>query len=206
MNNPILGFEHIYIDNHSARTLLLLHGTGGDEQDLVPIGKVLDSHANILSPRGKVLEDGMLRFFKRLKPGVFDRQDLKDKSVELGNFLVECSKVYNFPLSGVVAVGYSNGANIALHLLTSNPEILARAVLLRPMAAGVADDVADLSNTRLLILAGLTDSMVPIENFKELVKNLQNKKAQVRFHELVAGHGLTNQDMAYAQEWISEVG
>lgn len=203
MNKPILSFEHIYIDHGSNRTLLLLHGTGGDEKDLLPIGQALDDRANILSPRGKVLENGMLRFFKRLSPGVFDREDLQAKSQELGDFLKECAKVYNFPLAGVIAVGYSNGANIALHLLASHPQVLSQAILFRPMSGGLPETTADLSSTRLLVLSGLLDSMINSSDAQNIAKDLKAAGAQVEFYELPANHGLTGQDIKHAKDWLA---
>lgn len=203
MNKPILGFEHIYIDLGSNRTLLLLHGTGGDEKDLLPIGQALDDKANILSPRGKVLEDGMPRFFKRLSLGVFDREDLKAKSQELGDFLKECSKVYNFPLADVIAIGYSNGANIALHLLASRPQVLSQAILFRPMSGGLPETTTALSSTRLLVLSGLLDVMINSSDAQDVVKNLKVAGAQVEFYELPAGHGLTGQDIKHAKDWLA---
>ena len=205
MNKPILGFEHVYQDNGGKKTLLLLHGTGGDENDLIPLGTRLDSSANILSPRGKILEDGQLRFFKRLSPGIFDRQDLKLRSQELSEFLVECSKIYNFPLDSVTAVGYSNGANIALHLLASNFGVLNKAILLRPMATALPDELADLSGVRLLVLSGLADPMISLDDAQSLVKILQAQNSDVEFHALPAGHGLTAEDVRYAQEWLNKL-
>ncbi len=204
MNKPILGFEHIYIDHGSNRTLLLLHGTGGDEKDLLPIGQALDDQANILSPRGKVSENGALRFFKRLAEGVLDRDDLKLRSAELGEFLVECSKIYHFDLNEVWAVGFSNGANIALNLLATNPKVLSKAILLRPTSlTALPDVVSNLSNSLALVLSGVADTMVHLGDGQKIAQALSVAGAEVEFHELPAGHGLTGQDIKHAKDWLA---
>ena len=206
MNKPIVGFEHIYLDRQASTTLLLLHGTGGDENDLLSLGEELSGTYNILSPRGKVDEDGMLRFFKRLSPGVFDKEDLKFRSTELGKFITEASKTYNFSMEGVVAVGFSNGASIALHLLASNPGVLSKAILLRPMSAGLPDEISDLSSCYVLALSGAMDTMIDSAGSKKITYMLQAKGAQVEFHELPGGHGLTTQDVVLAKGWLSKIG
>src|SRR5213596_45778 len=126
-------FIHEFVPGTSNRTLLLLHGTGGNERDLVPLGRELDPRAALLSVRGKVLENGMPRFFRRLAEGVFDIEDLKFRTYELADFVEQASKVYGFDLTHVVAVGYSNGANIAASSLLLRPAIMSSAILFRPM-------------------------------------------------------------------------
>src|SRR5215208_7741099 len=131
-----LGFIHQFIPASTRPnqvTLLLLHGTGGNEEDLIPLGRELYPRAAILSPRGKVLESGMPRFFRRLSEGVFDLEDLKFRTHELADFVNRASKVYKFNLRFVISIGYSNGANIASSLLLIHPEIITSAVLFRAM-------------------------------------------------------------------------
>ena len=152
---------HEFVSGSSERTLLLLHGTGGNEHDLIPLGRELDPTAALLSPRGKVLENGMPRFFRRVAEGVFDLDDLKKRTHELADFVVGASRHYRLAATHIVAVGYSNGANIATSMLLLRPEILHAAILFRAMVPFVPDNLADLSSARVWIGAGNQD---PIEN------------------------------------------
>src|ERR1700719_2478432 len=126
-------FIHEFVPGNSDRTLLLLHGTGGNERDLIPLGQELDPNASLLSPRGKVLENGMPRFFRRLAEGVFDLEDLKKRTQELADFVVSAAEHYKIDNKQIVAVGYSNGANIAASMLLLRPEVLPAAILFRAM-------------------------------------------------------------------------
>src|SRR6266480_356877 len=150
----VLDFVHEFVPGSSKRTLLLLHGTGGNEHDLIRLGHEIDPEAAILSPRGKVLENGMPRFFKRLAEGVFDLEDLKFRTYELADFVEEASKVYGFDLQHVVALGYSNGANIAASELLLRPAILSSAILFRPMVPLIPEVLPDLSTKHVFISAG----------------------------------------------------
>src|SRR5438477_9120157 len=135
MMRPQPDFIHQLVPGNSKRTLLLLHGTGGNERDLIPLGHDLDPNASLLSPRGKVLENGMPRFFRRLAEGVFDLEDLQKRTHELADFVVSAAAHYKIDIKHIVAVGYSNGANIAASTLLLRPEILAGAILFRAMVA-----------------------------------------------------------------------
>ena len=135
---PQPDFIHDFVPGKSKRTLLLLHGTGGNERDLVPLGHDLDPDASLLSPRGKVLENGMPRFFRRLAEGVFDLDDLRKRTNELADFVVSAGEHYQIDIKHIIAVGYSNGANIAASMLLLRPEILTAAVLFRAMTAAAA--------------------------------------------------------------------
>lgn len=204
MNNSIQGFQHIYIDKKSPVTLLLLHGTGGNERDMVPLGEELHGNANILSPRGRVIEDGMPRFFTRLAPGVFDFDDLEKRSNELAEFIVECSKTYGFSLNGLVAVGYSNGANIALYIMNSKPEVLKTGVLFRPMPEVLSrSQIPPKSIIKALILSGIMDEMVSLETIDKLVAELSVKGAEIELKKIPASHGLTRQDFEYSKSWLA---
>ena len=153
----ILGFIHRFErankdDNNgpkerkkSTMTLLLLHGTGGNENDLIPVGQLLSSNASLLSPRGKVLENGMPRFFRRLSEGIFDLEDLKFRTQELAKFVKDASIIYSFDLNKTIAIGFSNGANIAASLLLSHPETIKGAILFRAMIPYIPDSLPDLS-------------------------------------------------------------
>jgi phospholipase/carboxylesterase len=142
---PQPDFIHEFVPDSGSRTLLLLHGTGGNERDLIPLGRELDPNASLLSPRGKVLENGMPRFFRRLAEGVFDLEDLKKRTHELADFVVAAAQLYEFDLKKIVAVGYSNGANIAASILLLRPETFAAAILFRAMVPFVPDIQPDLS-------------------------------------------------------------
>src|SRR5437870_4937319 len=146
---PQPDFIHEFISGSSNRTLLLLHGTGGNERDLIPLGRELDPTAALLSPRGKVLENGMPRFFRRLAEGVFDLEDLKNRTNELADFVAAAAQHYGFAPEKVVAAGYSNGANIAASTLLLRPEILSAAILFRAMVPLVPDKQLNLSRVRV---------------------------------------------------------
>src|SRR5438876_7450875 len=154
-------FIHEFVPGNSDRTLLLLHGTGGNERDLIPLGRELDPRAALLSPRGKVLENGMPRFFRRLAEGVFDLEDLKKRTNELADFIAAAAQHYELAADQIVAVGYSNGANIAASLLLLRPETLRTAVLFRVMVPLVPEKVPDLSSVRVWIGAGYQDPIIP---------------------------------------------
>ena len=161
-----LGFIHQFIPpaNRSDHiTLLLLHGTGGNEQDLIPISRELFPRAAILSPRGKVLESGMPRFFRRLAEGVFDIEDLKYRTYELADFVEKASKVYGFDLRHVISIGYSNGANIASSLLLLRSEVLSSVVLFRIMIPFMPEKVPNLVTKNIFIGSGEHDPLVPRE-------------------------------------------
>ncbi len=200
-----LGLVHRYIpteQSENATTLLLLHGTGGDENDLISLGKALAPEANLLSPRGNVLERGLPRFFLRLAEGVFDQQDLKYRTAELSQFIVDASVRYGFNSERVVAVGYSNGANIAASLLLSEPDRLICAILFHPMVPFVPDALPNLNSRTIFIGAGENDPIVPVSNTKELVSMFQQVGAQVTIHWHRGGHALIQKEVEAAQKWF----
>src|SRR5215470_12023193 len=170
---PHPDFIHEFVPGTSNRTLLLLHGTGGNERDLIGLGRELDPHAALLSPRGKVLENGMPRFFRRLAEGVFDLEDLKYRTNELTDFVTAAAQHYGFASDNLVAVGYSNGANIAASMLLLRPEILACAILFRAMVPLHPDKLPSLSSVRVWISAGSYDPIVPGSETNELAEILR---------------------------------
>jgi len=182
--------------------LLLLHGTGGNENDLIPLGQTLSPGSPLLSPRGKVLENGMPRFFRRLAEGVFDEEDVRRRADELAAFVAEARETYG--IAAPIAVGFSNGANIAAAILLLRPEALAGAVLLRAMVPLSEMPKADLTGKRVLMLSGQTDPIVPAENAARLAASLTASGAAVRHHVLPVGHGLSQGDVALATRWFSE--
>lgn len=198
-----MSFVHKWVPGSGSggRTLLLLHGTGGNESDLLPLGRVLDGDANLLSPRGKILEHGMPRFFKRLAEGVFDQQDLKFRTAELAEWIASAAKQYQ--TGPVTAVGYSNGANIAASLLLSGQATeFDRAVLLRAMTPFEPEVLPDLRGKRILMLNGTHDPIIPPDNSKHLAALLTKAGADVDLRWTNTGHGLEQGEIVEASEWL----
>src|SRR6266481_4806672 len=179
---PQPDFIHEFVPGTSNRTLLLLHGTGGNERDLIALGRELDPNAALLSPRGKVLENGMPRFFRRLAEGVFDLEDLKYRTNELADFVTAAAQHYEFATDQLVAVGYSNGANIAASMLLLRPETLSAAILFRAMVPLVPETQPNLSAVRVWIGAGDHDPIVPPSDTKRLAELLRRVGADVTIH------------------------
>jgi len=184
---------------------LLLHGTGGNERDLIPLGRELDANAALLSPRGKILENGMPRFFRRLAEGVFDLEDLKYRANELADFVSAAAQHYGFASDKLAAVGYSNGANIAGAMLLLRPEVLANAILFRAMVPLHPDKLPNLSSVRVWIGAGDQDPIVPASETKRLAELLRQAGADVTIQFAQAAHGLTNDDIKAARGWLGEL-
>jgi phospholipase/carboxylesterase len=204
-----LGFIHQFTSASTRPdqiTLLLLHGTGGNEQDLITLGQELYPRAAMLSPRGKVLESGMPRFFRRLAEGVFDIEDLKFRTHELADFVEKASKVYEFDLRYVISVGYSNGANIASSLLLLRPEIISSAVLFRVMVPFMPEKVPNLSGKDIFIGAGQYDPIVPREQTETLVGLFKKAGANVVVHiQENSGHELGYDEISAAKDWLSNI-
>jgi len=196
-------FIHRYLPaTEPGRTpLLLLHGTGGDENDLLPLGRMVAPGAALLSPRGKVLEGGAPRFFRRLAEGVFDEADVKFRAGELADFVMESREAHG--LEAPVAIGFSNGANIAAAMLMLRPGTLAGAALLRPMVPLSEPPRADLTGTRVLMLSGAMDPIVPETNSARLAQILSGSGAEVRHETLPTGHGLSQTDVQLLAEWLA---
>ena len=195
-------FIHDFFPGSSSRTLLLLHGTGGNERDLIPLGRELDPDAALLGPRGKVLENGMPRFFRRLAEGVFDLEDLKYRTNELADFVTAAGEHYGFTSDNVVAVGYSNGANMAASMLLLRPEIMRRAILFRAMVPLIPDTLPELPCVRVWIGAGDQDPIIPASEAQRLVEVLRRAGADVTIRFAKGGHGLTNDDVEAARNWL----
>jgi phospholipase/carboxylesterase len=202
---PQPDFIHEFVHGKSKRTLLLLHGTGGNERDLIPLGHELDPDASLLSPRGKSLENGMLRFFRRLSEGVFDLEDLQKRTHELADFVVGASQHYKFAIKQMIAVGYSNGANIAASMLLLRPKILSAAVLFRAMVPLIPETKPDLRSVRVWIGAGSRDPIIPASSTKDLVELLRVAGADVTIRFFQSGHELTSDDVDLAREWLTKV-
>ncbi|MCG7394762.1 alpha/beta hydrolase, partial [Microvirga sp. ACRRW] len=160
--------------------LLLLHGTGGNEDDLLALGRMASPGSALLSPRGKILENGMPRFFRRLAEGVFDEEDVRFRANELTDFVTEARAAYG--LEAPIALGFSNGANIAAAMLMLRPDALAGAALLRAMVPLQDAPKADLSGKKVLMVSGLMDPIIPVENSNRLAASLASSGAEVQ-HE-----------------------
>jgi predicted esterase len=202
---PEPDFIHEFVAGKSERTLLLLHGTGGNERDLIPLGHELDPEASLLSPRGKILENGRPRFFRRLAEGVFDLEDLQKRTHELADFVVSAAQHYKIDSKNIMAVGYSNGANIAASMLLIRPELLSAAILFRAMVPLVPETKPDLKSKRIWIGAGSHDPIVPASNTKELAELLRSAGADVTIRFFQSGHELTGVDLDEAREWLTSV-
>jgi phospholipase/carboxylesterase len=198
-------FIHEFVPGSSGRTLLLLHGTGGNERDLIALGRELDQSASLLSPRGKVLENGLPRFFRRLAEGIFDLEDLRKRTNELADFVVAAADRYKIDIKNLVATGYSNGANIAASMLFLRPEILPDAILFRAMVPLVPDIQPNLSSVRVWIGAGTIDPIVPTSETKRLAELLRSAGADVTLRFFEGGHQLTHDDVVAAREWLMTV-
>jgi phospholipase/carboxylesterase len=191
------------IEGKAFTTFLLLHGTGGNEQDLIPLAYELDKRAAILSPRGKVLENGITpRFFRRLAEGVFDLEDLKFRTNELADFVIDASKTYDFDLQHVISVGYSNGANIAASMLLLRPEILSSAILFRAMVPLVPQTLPDLSDKRIFMSSGLYDPIVSRQQADRLFDLFKKVGANISVSWQESGHELTMDEIRKAREWL----
>jgi len=201
-----LGFVHNFVPAEKPRlpTLLLLHGTGGDERDLLPLGRELWPGAALLGVRGKVLENGMPRFFRRFAEGVFDVEDLKSRTEELAQFIDTASQRYEFSKKGLIAVGYSNGANIAARLILLHPHYMAAAVLFRAMVPYVPDVIRDFSHLSVLIGAGRLDPIVPSGQIEELAAIFESGGAEVTISWRQGGHELGEDDVRAAKTWLSK--
>jgi phospholipase/carboxylesterase len=199
----MLSFVHRYepATIANAPPLLLLHGTGGDENDLLALGRAVSPGSALLSPRGKVSENGMPRFFRRLAEGVFDEADLRRRADELAGFVAEARAAYG--LAAPIALGFSNGANIAAALLLLHPDALAGAILIRAMVPLAEPPKPDLAHKPVLILSGSADPIVPPDNAARLSAQLADAGAEVTHRIVPVGHGLSQADVALAKEWLA---
>lgn len=207
MANELLGFNHRFVpaEGDSSVTLFLLHGTGGDEDSLLSLGRMLYAEAALLSPRGKVLENGAPRFFRRLSEGVFDHEDLLNRTHELADFVEAATHEYHFDPGHLFAVGFSNGANIAGSLLLLHPDLLSGAILLRPMVPFEPEVTPDLSGTPVYLAAGESDQIVPPESSERLAELLREAGAEVTLDWQSGGHSIGRTEIEAARDWLTDI-
>jgi phospholipase/carboxylesterase len=201
---PALSHIHRFVpaSQPDLAPILLLHGTGGDENDLLPLGRMLAPGAALLSPRGKVSEGGLTRFFRRFAEGVFDEEDVRRRADELARFIAEARQSYE--LGPPIAVGLSNGANIAAAVLMRHPAVLTGAVLLRAMTPLEEEAAASLAGKSILMLSGSADPIAPVENAARLAAILNRAGAAVDHRVVPAGHGLVQADIEAARQWLKD--
>ena len=196
------GFDYEFLPSHSDRVLLLLHGTGGNEYDLIPLGRALDPAAALLSPRGQVLENGAPRFFRRLAEGVFDEADVIARAKELAQFVRDAANAYR--LGHVTVVGYSNGANIASAIMLLGLMKFAGAILFRPMVPLSKSPAAiNLTGQRVLVSAGEFDPIANATQVKMLVELFRERGAEVEVASQQSGHELNSADLGVARDWLA---
>ena len=199
------GFMHRFVPgkNSQAPTLLLLHGMGGSENDLLRVGSMLLPDAAQLSPRGRILENGTeARFFRRLSKGVFDEADLRYRTDELANFVLTASREYDFDPAHVIVIGFSNGANIAASLLLWRPELLAAAILLRPLMPAIPNVLPDLSCKPVFMSAGRHDDIVDVTQITRLEQILRTAHADLTLDWFDCGHPISHEDIREGRDWV----
>lgn len=204
MSSGEANFIHRFVpgEREASPPLLILHGTGGNENYMIPLGRVLSKGATLLSPRGKIVDKGEARFFRRLADGASDMEDLKLRSQELADFVKWASARYGFELTKLFAVGVSSGADVAASLLLLRPGLLRGAILFRPMMLLELETQPDLSRIPVLVSAGFTDRFVPKEQVERLANVLDKAGAEVCFRWHQTGHNLTLAEIRDAREWL----
>jgi predicted esterase len=205
-SGELLGFHYRFEGGDpGARTVLLLHGTGADENDLIPLGRAIAPDANLLSPRGKVLEAGFPRFFERFSDGTLDIEDLKRRTHELVGFIEAATKEHELDASRIVAVGFSNGANIAESTLLLHPETLEATALLRPMFTFEPDGPPDLHGVRVFIASGRSDPLIDPRDPERLAQLLGGYGAEVELSFSTGGHSLGPDEVDRARQWFQKL-
>jgi predicted esterase len=201
-----LGFTHRFVpseDSASGETLIVLHGTGGDENDLIGIGQTVAPGAAILSPRGNVLENGAPRFFRRLAEGVFDPQEVRSRAEELARFIRAAIVRYGLDATRIYALGYSNGANVASTVMFIEPRLIQGAILFRPMLVFEPREKNDLSGASVLISAGRVDPIVPVSSVERLAELFESRHAEVTLKWQLTGHSLVPSEVREASDWLA---
>jgi predicted esterase len=201
-----LGFIHRFVpatDSASGETLIVLHGTGGNENDLIGIGQAIAPGAAILSPRGNVLENGAPRFFRRIAEGVFDPKEVRSRAEELTRFIRAAVVTYRLDRSRLYGLGYSNGANVAATMMLIEPDILQSAILFRPMVVYEPTEKTDLSGSAVFISAGRMDQIVPTASVERLAELFETAHAEVTLKWQLGGHNLVPSEVREAADWLA---
>lgn len=199
-----LGFIHRFVPGEeSGDTLLVLHGTGGNENDLIGIGQAIAPGAAILSPRGNVLEAGAPRFFKRIAEGVFDPKEVRSRAEELARFIRAAAVTYRLDPARIFAFGYSNGANVASTVMLVEPGVIQGSILFRPMVVYEPADNTDLSGSSIFISAGRLDPIVPTDSVEQLAEMFRARNADVTLKWQISGHNLVPSEVRDAAEWFA---
>jgi phospholipase/carboxylesterase len=198
-------YHHQFIPGKIPATILLLHGTGGDENDLIPVGRAVAPGAALLSPRGGVMEHGAPRFFSRIAPGVFDEAEVRSRAAQLAQWITDAAEHYKIDLARLYALGYSNGANIATAVMLLHPGKIAGAALLRPMPIFKPTELPQLHGAPILISAGQEDPTVHVSDVEKLADTLANAGARVDVAIQNAGHDLTPADFNVVKQWLAQI-
>jgi phospholipase/carboxylesterase len=203
----LAAWPHLYQEGAAdGPVLLLLHGTGGSEQDIVGLGDALLPGATVLAPRGRVVEHGSLRWFRRFGEGSFDVPDVRRRAAELAAFIGGARQQYGLLDRPLVAIGFSNGANIALATLVLHPDVVRSVVAFSGMYPLGEDDVdAPLDRTRVLLLNGADDPMAPARSVDRLEAQLRAKRADVTRIVRAGSHGITGEELVTAREWVARL-
>jgi predicted esterase len=201
--NERVGDIHVFEAGSTGDTLVLLHGTGADERDLLPLGRQLAPGANLLSPRGPVLENGMPRFFRRFSIDRFDEDDIRRRSAELVSFLDHAAERYGFDRSRVTVLGYSNGANLAAAAMLLHGSVVRRAVLWRPVFPLAPGSAPELAGTEVLIASGRQDPYAAVPKVEALASALREGGAGVDLVWSGLGHGLEQRDLDVTAQWLA---
>lgn len=206
MEKNDLGFRHVFLPGKKDKPLLLLlHGTGANENDLIGLGQAVAPGFALLSPRGKVLENGMPRFFRRLAEGVFDIDDLYFRTDELADFIKAAQTQYQITHASIIVLGFSNGANIAASLLLRRPEYIDGAILIRAMTPYQPQQLPTLTGKNILMLSGQLDPIVPAENARYLASIFEQAGANLTFKNMPASHNLTQMDINIMADWLQNI-
>lgn len=196
--------EHIFRKGKECQPILvLLHGTGGNEYSLLTVAEFLNPNASVLSIRGDVNENGMLRFFKRKAEGVYDEDDLNDRGQKLLQFIINAGKQYNFPLENVILIGFSNGANIAIELLLNHSDYVHKAILFAPMYPVKVNKLNDLSHQSIYLSMGKFDPIVPIEESENVIR-LFNERGAIITSYWINSHEINIETLIQAKEWLHQ--
>lgn len=208
MKADIENFTHQFIpgqESNTPFTLLLLHGNGGTESDLLLLGRALAPHAPLLSPRGRIIENGKPRFYRLISPADFEVTDLRVRADELASFVRTAAGVYHFDADNLVGVGHSNGANMAVALMLLHPSLLRAGILFRPQPQVplISNPRPNFENRPILLVAGRNDVEIPSVEIEHLAELLRRSGANVTIKWHSGGHDLTNEEINLARDWLT---